>query len=83
MMINYIKEIVSNFLNNKELSDLEMGLIVSVNPIKIKIPNLIEPIGSSFLIIPIRLNGSFLVNDKVAMLKAMGGQKYYILDKVV
>lgn len=83
MMVDYIKEIVKNYLNNKELADLEIGVIVSENPLKIKIPNLIEPIGTAFIIIPVRLNNSFEIDDKVAMLKAMGGQKYYILDKVV
>jgi len=83
MIVDHIKEIVNNFLSNKELADLEEGVIVSTSPLKIKIPTLIEPIGTAFIIVPLRLNNSFEVNDKVAMLKAMGGQKYYILDKVV
>lgn len=83
MMIDHIKEIVKNYLNNKEMADLEIGVIVSKSPLKIKIPNLIEPIDTAFIIVPIRLNNSFEINDKVAMLKAMGGQKYYLLDKVV
>jgi len=83
MMTDYIKQIVGNYLNNKELADLEIGVVTSKSPLLIKIPNLIEPIGNSFLIVPVRLNGSFELKDKVAMLKSMGGQKYYILDKVV
>lgn len=83
MMTDYIKEIVKNYMNYKELTDLETGIVVETDPLKVKIRGLVEPIGENFLLVPVRLKSDLRTNDELAILKAMGGRRYYILDKVV
>lgn len=120
MISEAIKEIVAGYMNNAELADMETAEVVAINPLKIKLSDLADPIENKFLIVPERLikdtyeievpqltfnhtcsncskefhdikavgtikikNVILEVGDKVTVLKAKGGQKYFVLDKVV
>lgn len=120
MISESLKKIIEGYMNNSELADIETAEVLSINPIKVKLGDLAEPLESEFLIVPERLiketyeievpqltvkhtcsscnkeshniqgmgvikvkNVTLKVGDRVTLLKAKGGQKYFILDKVV
>lgn len=120
MISEPLKKIISGNMDNAQLSDIETAEVVGVNPIKVKLNDLADPIAGEFLIVPDRLikdtyevevqqltfnhtcsscskeshsvkaagtikvnNVILKVGDKVTLLKAKGGQKYFVLDKVV
>ena len=84
MIANTIKEIVSNYINYANLSDVVFGTVVASNPINIKLDissNL--QIGEPFIIVTDRFKKEPLeVGNKVVLIKATGGQKFVILDKL-
>ncbi len=82
-MINSIKQIIKNYLNNESLTTLVYGTVVSISPIEIQIEKLIIP--SSKIIIPSyfkTVNISLQINDKLILIKQQKGQLFYVLDKV-
>lgn len=75
-MINEIKTIVQNYLNNVKLCSLMVGTLVGEG---IKV--------SDKLIIPLSLVSGNLkkdlnTNDKVRLLRNLGGQEFYILEVI-
>lgn len=63
--------------------DALTGTIVSASPLKVRI-NQKTTLTSDFVgIIETANNASLSKGDKVLMLRQSGGQKYYIIDKVV
>jgi len=73
-MINEIKTIVNNYLNNAKLCNLTLGTVVS-DGVKV----------SDRLTIPSELIKGVLgqyttVNDKVRLIRNHGGQEFYIVE---
>lgn len=75
-MINTIKTIVGNYLNNAKLTEITIGTVVS-NGIKV----------SDKLTIPMELvtgnlKRNLTIGRKVRLLRNHGGQEYYILEVI-
>ena len=75
-MINEIKQIVQNYLNNAKLCSYVIGTVTE-GGIKV----------SDKLVIPDELvignlKGSVFVGNKVRLLRNHGGQQYYILEVI-
>lgn len=75
-MINEIKQIVQNYLNNAKLCDYTTGEVV---------PNGIKM--SDKLVLPMELiignaKESLIIGQKVRLLRSHGGRQYYILEVV-
>jgi hypothetical protein len=84
-MINEIKTIIVNLLENMKLTDVSYGEINTINPLSIKIDQkLIIPNECLILTSTVGLlNNIEDIGDKVTMLRVDKGQKYIILSKVV
>lgn len=84
MITNKIKEIVMNYINYANLSDVVFGTVVASNPIKVKLDissNLL--IGEPFVIVTDKFKKEPLdIGSKIVLIKAKGGQKFVILDKL-
>lgn len=63
-------------------SDLVFGKIISTNPIRVTIDQKLT-LSEEFVFITYAYSQIMQVNDSVVMLRAQGGQKYLIIDKVV
>lgn len=75
-MINEIKQVVQNYLNNAKLSALQVGTVVA-DGIKV----------SDKLTVPMELiigntKASLIVGQKVRLLRNHGGQEFYILEVI-
>ena len=75
-MINEIKQVVQNYLNNAKLSALQVGTVVA-DGIKV----------SDKLTVPMELiignaKPSLIVGQKVRLLRNHGGQQFYILEVI-
>lgn len=75
-MINEIKQVVQNYLNNAKLCNYTTGEVIT-DGIKI----------SDKLILPMELivgnaKASLIVGQKVRLLRNHGGQEYYILEVI-
>ncbi|HAY3897734.1 TPA: DUF2577 family protein [Escherichia coli] len=83
-MITAIKEIVSNYINYANLSDVVFGTVLEVEPIKIKLDtNTNLQLGEPFIIVTDRFKKEPLkAKDRVVLIKATGGQKFVVLDKL-
>lgn len=84
MIANTIKEIVSNYINYANLSDVVFGTVVASNPIKVKLDTSSNlQIGEPFIIVTDKFKKEPLeVGAKIVLIKAKGGQKFVILDKL-
>ncbi len=84
MMTDAIKQIVSNYLNYANLSDVVFGTVINTNPVKVKLDNNSKlQIEEPFLVITDKFKKDPLNNkDKIVLIKASGGQRFVILDKV-
>ena len=84
MIANTIKEIVSNYINYVNLSDVVFGTVVASNPIKVKLDTSSNlQIGEPFIIVTDKFKKEPLeVGAKIVLIKAKGGQKFVILDKL-
>lgn len=83
-MIDIIKEVVKNSMNYASLPDVVFGTVVGINPLKVRLDNMAKiDISEPFLIITQRLkNTSWSANERLVLIKALGGQNYIILDKL-
>ena len=84
MITNKIKEIVMNYINYANLSDVVFGTVVASTPIKVKLDTSSNlQIGEPFIIVTDKFKKEPLaVGNKVVLIKATGGQKFVILDKL-
>lgn len=84
MITNKIKEIVINYINYANLSDIVFGTVVTSNPIKVKLDTSSNlQIGEPFVIVTDKFKKEPLdVGSKIVLIKAKGGQKFVILDKL-
>lgn len=84
MIANTIKEIVINYINYANLSDVIFGSVVATNPIKVKLDNSSNlQVGEPFIVITDKFKKEpLLIGNKIVLIKAQGGQKYVILDKL-
>lgn len=84
MITNKIKEIVINYINYANLSDIVFGTVVASNPIKIKLDTSSNlQIGEPFIIVTDKFKKEPLEGgNKIVLIKAKGGQKFVILDKL-
>lgn len=82
-MIDVIKKIIKNYMNNADLSTMLYGTVVQASPIQIQVEKLIIP--STKIIVPSifkKVEISLKTGDKVLLLKQQGGQLFFVLDKV-
>lgn len=82
-MINAIKTIIKNYLNNADLSNIQYATVSKSNPLEIQIEKLIIP--SSKIIVPsvfAKANIELRKGNRVLVLKQQGGQLFFILDKL-
>lgn len=84
MITNKIKEIVMNYINYANLSDVVFGTVVASNPIKVKLDTSSNlQIGEPFVIVTDKFKKEPLdVGSKIVLIKAKGGQKFVIIDKL-
>lgn len=84
MMIDVIKQVVSNYLNYANLSDVVFGKVVNTNPMTVRLENSTNlEIADPFLVVTDRFKTQPLaVSDRVVLIKASGGQRFVILDKL-
>lgn len=81
-MIEQIKQIVKNVLENEKLTEYMSGTVLSVNPLSVRInQKLVLP--ESVIIKTSLVSDNLVVNDKLIMLRVEKGQNYIILSKVV
>ena len=83
-MIEIIKKVVKNYLNNADLTNIQYANIVNTNPIQIQIEKLVIP-GSNIIVPSVfeKTNIELKKGDKVLVLRQQGGQLFFILDKVL
>lgn len=84
MITNKIKEIVMNYINYANLSDVVFGTVVASSPIKVKLDTSSNlQIGEPFVIVTDKFKKEPLdVGSKIVLIKAKGGQKFVIIDKL-
>lgn len=82
-LIALIKQTALDAVDARKPTELRYGTITSVNPLKVQITNSFT-LPSSLLVVPKRLkkDDPLIVGDKVALIRAIGGQSYYIIDKI-
>lgn len=83
MMIESIKKIIKNYLNNEDLVNLQYATVVSVQPLQIQIEKLVIP--ESKIIIPSwfsSVNIQIQNNDKLLVIRQQGGQLFFVFDKL-
>ena len=82
-MINEIKKIIENYLNNAKLARIVVGTVQTVNPLSIKI--------NDKLTVPEKLISGNLkygftqieqIGTKLRLIRNEGGQEYYILEVI-
>jgi hypothetical protein len=76
-MINEIKKIIENYLNNAKLCNMCIGTVVS-NGIKIS-----DKLTLPMELIIGNLKTSINTGDKVRLLRNHGGQQFYILEVIL
>lgn len=84
MITDTIKNIIENYLNYANLSDVVFGKVVSSSPMKVRldVSSGLE-IESPFLVVTHRMKEQPpSIGDKVVLIKALGGQSYVLLDKI-
>ena len=82
-IILLIKQICREERQSSKPTDLVIGSVVKTNPLKIKVSPKIT-IDSDFFYACERVDTKKLKKgDSLAMLRAQGGQKYLVIDKVV
>lgn len=79
-MINAIKTIIKNYIENANLSNMQYGTVIKTKPLQIQIEKIIIP--STKIIVPSYLGITLKENDRILLLKQQGGQLFFILDKV-
>lgn len=84
MIANTIKEIVINYINYANLSDVVFGTVLVSSPIKVKLDSSSNlQIGEPFIVVTDKFKKEPLeVGNKIVLIKAKGGQKFVILDKL-
>lgn len=75
-MINEIKTIVQNYLNNAKLSCLQVGTVTS-DGIKVS-----DKLTLPMELIVGNLKSSLVTGQKVRLLRNHGGQQFYILEVI-
>ncbi|WP_346930287.1 DUF2577 family protein [Clostridium sp.] len=83
-MIAAIKEIVANYINYANLSDVVFGTVLEADPIKVKLDtNTNLQLGEPFIVVTERFKKEPLkAKDRIVLIKATGGQRFVVLDKL-
>ncbi|HEX3077781.1 MAG TPA: DUF2577 domain-containing protein [Lachnospiraceae bacterium] len=81
-MAQLIKKAAMEAVVASKPCDILIGRVVSVNPIAINIDQKLT-LTIPFLIIGASVKETLTNGDNVIMVRAQGGQKYYVMDKVV
>lgn len=79
-MIEQIKQIVKNVLENEKLTEYMTGTVSNISPLKIRINQKLELPES---VIIKTSNEIYVKGDKLNLLRVEKGQKYIILSKVI
>ncbi|WP_455715446.1 DUF2577 domain-containing protein [Anaerosporobacter sp.] len=77
-----IKKAAIEAVQASKPSDLIFGKIVSTNPLEVSVDQKLT-LSDEFVFTTYAYSQIIQVNDNVVMLRAQGGQKYLIIDKVV
>ena len=82
-IIALIKQTALDAVDARKPTELRYGTIISVSPLKVQITTSFT-LPSALLVVPKRLreDDPLAVGDKVALIRAIGGQSYYIIDKI-
>lgn len=75
-----IKKIAMDALRASKPTTLCFGNVTSVNPLSVRINQLIE-LSSATLIQTSTVKDKLAVGDEVILIRQQGGQKYLVLDK--
>lgn len=75
-MINEIKTVIKNYLNNAKLCELQVGTVTS-DGIKVS-----DKLTLPMELIVGNLKSSLVTGQKVRLLRNHGGQLYYILEVI-
>lgn len=62
--------------------DIVYGKVLSVTPITIQVDQKLT-LDDDFIVMTQTVSGILIPGDRVAMLRAQGGQSYLVIDKVV
>lgn len=78
-----IKRLAVAAVEQKQLSTFIVGNVVSTNPLKIKINQKLFIDKEFFTMTQTAKTAALKKGDKVALIRAYGGQSYLLIDKVV
>lgn len=91
-LLEVIKKVVHNTLENKKLTDIAYGKVESISPLTVRLDQKLL-LTKEFLIVTdsfknkvingITIDNELKVGDKLIMLRVQEGQKYLLLSKVV
>lgn len=96
-MMNYYQEqhkFIQNIVENMNLADYKTGIVVNINPVKIKFDDMkppIEDVGTNMFyderyVIQVQGTQQYMPNlqvgDKLLLLKVGDGQKFIIMSKL-
>lgn len=81
-LVQLIKKAAIEAVEASKPSDLIFGKIVSTNPLKVYIDQKLT-LSDEFVFATYAYNQIMQANDSVVMIRAQGGQKYLIIDRVV
>lgn len=83
-MIDAIRQAVNQILNYKQLCNIQIGIIVQHEPLKVKISDGFI-INKEFIILSKALSGGFTKSDigkGLIIVKAEGGQMFFAIDRL-
>lgn len=80
-ILQIIKQAAVEAVNSSFPCDIHVGVIKSVNPLVLHATDIDIP--NDFIVLASSVHNSLSVNDKVIVAVQSGGQRFFILDKVV
>jgi len=81
VLLETIKKICTNLLNARKLSDIVVGKVTSISPLRISINS--KMVLSKENIIICSACQYLEIGDTVALIRGDGGQRFLLIDKVV
>lgn len=82
-LVQVLKQVSKEEREASKPCDITMGIVYSVEPLKVKISQKLL-LTDEFLIKTTYFDSlDILIGDNVVMIRAQGGQKFLLLDKVV
>lgn len=82
-LIQLIKRIALDAVKSSKPCDIITGIVEKSDPLEIKISEKVTLDRDFFYMTKTTMECGLKKGDKVAIMRANGGQKYFVLDKVV